>query len=144
MENSQLPVLQVAGKAVIINSAGKVLIVREALSGKNNTQIGKWGLTGGRLHPGESFFDGLKREVKEETGLEIEPIKPLHVGEWRPEIRGVPHHIIAIFMLCTANSTDVVLSHEHDDSAWIDPSELERYQMMEPDGLVVKLVPTSQ
>jgi ADP-ribose pyrophosphatase YjhB (NUDIX family) len=100
LEVMKEPILQVAAKAVIVNDDGKVLITREAASDINNTKVGKWGLVGGRLNPGEAFFDGLGREVEEKTGLEVEVVAPVYVGEWHPVIRGMGHQIIAIFMQC--------------------------------------------
>src|SRR6187431_844175 len=99
-----VPVLRVAAKAIIVNDKGQVLIIREASTGPDNTKVGQWGLVGGRLEPGESFLEGLQREVREETGLKVQVEKPVHVGEWRPIIRDVPHQIIAIFMLCRAET----------------------------------------
>ncbi|MEK7153243.1 MAG: hypothetical protein AAB834_04805, partial [Patescibacteria group bacterium] len=61
-------------------------------------------------------------------------------GEWRPVIRGVPHQIIAIFMLCEATAREVVLSVEHDDYQWIEPAKRHTYPMMEPDCFVVDAV----
>lgn len=137
MTNIQTPVLQVAAKAVVVNDQGKVLIVREAATGKNNTKVGYWGLIGGRLEPGEAFLDALRREVSEEVGLQIEPLRPIYLGEWRPVIHDVPHQIIAIFMVCRVSSGTVVLSDEHDNYAWIAPAECHIYRMMEPDCFVI-------
>lgn len=140
MNSSDAPLLQIAVKAAIVNDRGEVLIVREAATGKNNTIVGRYTLVGGRLEAGEAFLDGLKREVREETGLEIEPIRPLHVGEWRPVIHGVSHQIIAIFMLCTTETDIVRLSLEHDAYHWVKPLESDKYNMIDPDGLVAQSV----
>lgn len=130
--------LQVAAKALIENSNGKVLILREAATYKDGTNTGRYHLPGGRLEEGEAFYDGLAREVKEETGLSIRPLRPLHVGEWRPVIREVPHQIIALFMLCRADSADVILSDEHDEAVWINPAEYKKYDLMDPEDDVIK------
>ncbi|HSX16682.1 MAG TPA: NUDIX hydrolase [Patescibacteria group bacterium] len=115
-------VSQIAAKAVIVNDEGKVLVLREAATYKDGTNVGKYHVPGGRLDPGEAFLDGLAREIKEETGLTAEPLYPLHVDEWRPVIHDVPHHIIAVFMLCKLKgSGDAVVSDEHDEAEWIDP-----------------------
>jgi 8-oxo-dGTP diphosphatase len=143
MKDAPTSILQVAAKAAIVNHAGEVLIVREAKTGENNTQVGRWGLVGGRLDPGEPFFDGLAREVAEETGLKVEAGKPLYLGEWQPVIKGVPHQIVAIFMLCKAKTTDVRLSDEHDEYAWINPAKRHEYNMMEPDCFAVDTVVTA-
>lgn len=130
-------VLEVAAKAAIVNGDGLVLVGREAPTDINNTKVGKYGLIGGRLQHGESFFDGLKREVLEETGLKIIPVKPLYVGEWHPLIKGQKHQIIAVFMLCRPTSLKLRISREHDDLIWIKPEDRQTYRMMEPDCFVI-------
>lgn len=118
-----------------------MLIVREAKTDKDNVKIGLWGLPGGRLEPGESFYDGLQRELQEEVGILAEPIKPLYVGEWSPVIRNIPHQIIAIFMLCSVKTDSVTLSKEHDRHAWIKPTAQNNYNMMmSPDSDVIDLI----
>jgi len=130
------PVLQVAAKAVIVDGAGRLLLVRESRKA-TNTQEGLYGLVGGRLNPGEGFFDALHREVKEETGLNVTPIKPLFLGEWRPKILGVDYHIVATFFWCHTDTTEVTLSDEHDHFIWIDPSDYPEYSMMKPDDFAI-------
>jgi len=125
------PILQVAAKAVIVNNEGKVLIVRESAKDLNNTQVGLWGLPGGRLEPGEAFLDGLKREAMEEVGLEIEAGDPLCMGEWRPVIQGVPHQIIAFFVRCRPLTANVQLSDEHDAYEWLDLNDRDKYSLMD-------------
>ena len=129
--SQKAPILQVAAKAVIVNDEGKVLIVRESPEDLNNTKVGQWGLSGGRLEPGESFFDGLKREAMEEVGLQIEPGQALCVGEWRPVIRGVPHQVVAFFICCKPLDSDVQLSEEHDAYEWLDLKDLDQFTLMD-------------
>jgi NAD+ diphosphatase len=63
-------------EAVCIDDEGRVLLGRRAFDpGKN-----LWDLPGGFLHEDEHPLDGLRREVREETALEIEPIDFL--GFW--------------------------------------------------------------
>jgi 8-oxo-dGTP diphosphatase len=132
-------VSQIAAKAVIVNSDGKVLVLREAATYKDGTNVGKYHVPGGRLEKGESFLDGLRREVREETGLEITPLYPLHVDEWRPVIREVEHHIIAVFMLCELQSDGTVaVSDEHDEALWIDPAESEQYALLPAEARAIK------
>ncbi|HSX33438.1 MAG TPA: NUDIX hydrolase [Candidatus Saccharimonadales bacterium] len=130
------PTLRVAAKAVIVKN-GKVLIVREANTYGDGTQLGRYGLPGGRLELGERFYDGLKREVHEEVGLEVEHLYPVFVGEWRPVIKDVPHQIIAVFVVCEAKSNTLTLSDEHDDAQWIDPALRHQFDLMDPDWEVI-------
>ncbi len=130
--------LKVAAKAVIVRD-GTVLIVREAHTYEEGTNIGIWGLPGGRINDDEAFYDGLAREVREETGLDVEPIRPVYVGEWWPVIKDVPHHIVAMFVVCVPLSTTVVLSDEHDEFVWVGIDELEQYHIMPPDDQLIRL-----
>jgi 8-oxo-dGTP pyrophosphatase MutT (NUDIX family) len=52
--------------ALIFDAAGAVLLQRR-------DDNGRWGLPGGAVDPGETVAAAIRREVREETGLEIEP-----------------------------------------------------------------------
>jgi 8-oxo-dGTP diphosphatase len=128
-------VQQVAAKAVIVDDQNRVLVVREAPL-ETRSKAGQYQMVGGRVDPGERFEDALRREIREEVGLEIEIGQPLYVGEWRPKVKGVQYHIIATFVVCRAKSTNV-LSEEHDHYLWLDPAKRKDVAMMEPDCYVV-------
>ena len=132
-------VVQVAAKAAIMDRDGKVLILREAKTGEDNTNIGQWGLPGGRYEGSKdaSFWDTLHREVSEETGLKVEPVRIVYIGEWEPMIRGVKHHIFAIFVLCRVVGGELAVSHEHDRAELIDPADRAQYDIVRPDDYVV-------
>jgi 8-oxo-dGTP diphosphatase len=130
---------RIAFKGIVVNDAGKVLLLREASTYKEGTNIHRYGVPGGRLEPGEAWQDGLQREVMEETGLTVTIGEPLYVGEWRPVIRDVPHQIIAVFMLCRAGSSTVKLSDEHDAYEWVDMAAMTKLDVMKPDDEVIQL-----
>ncbi len=136
-KNSPVDMQRIATKALIIDGNGKYLLLREASTYKEGTNVGRYHLPGGRLNIGEYFEDGLFREVKEETGLEIEIVRPLYVGEWRPVIKGIRNQIVAIFFLCRAKSTKVTLSEEHDDFQWVSPKEDNKLDVMDPENKVI-------
>ena len=132
------PILFVAQKAIIVNN-NKVLIIREASTYKDGTNIGKWGVPGGRIKPEEHIVEALKREVLEETGLDVEVGAPVHVDEWFPRVRGEVWHIVATFRICTANKvSEIRLSDEHDAFQWIDANEIENYNLMVEDVRAIK------
>jgi 8-oxo-dGTP diphosphatase len=110
---------QVAVKAVIKNKDGKYLIMREK---------DRWQAVGGRLEKGETLEVGLIRETAEETGItDMEIGKVIHVDEWFSKPEGELKHIVALFFDCKTDSDTVVLSSEHQEYAWILPSELDKY-----------------
>jgi ADP-ribose pyrophosphatase YjhB (NUDIX family) len=63
--------LQVGVKILLKNKEGKYLLVRR--NPKKYPEVGpKWDIVGGRIEPGSSLMENLKREIKEEVGLEYE------------------------------------------------------------------------
>jgi ADP-ribose pyrophosphatase YjhB (NUDIX family) len=61
---------------------GRVLLARRAAEPFE----GRWDIPGGFLEEGENPIDGLQRELKEETGLEVEPQRFL--GAWMDRYGG--------------------------------------------------------
>jgi 8-oxo-dGTP diphosphatase len=123
--------LFVAQKAIIANSENKVLIIREATTYTDGTNIGKWGVPGGRIIPGERIVAGLKREVFEESGLTVEAGAPIHIDEWFPQVREEFWHIVATFRICTiVGEPTVKLSVDHDEYKWIGADEIGQYNIM--------------
>lgn len=57
-------------RALILNAAGELLLQRRA-------DTGLWGLPGGAVELGETALAALKREVREETGLEVIEAEPM-------------------------------------------------------------------
>ena len=128
---------RIACKAVI-QYQSKILILREAATYVDGTNVGRYHFPGGRIEPGGPFMDGLARKIMEETGLQVTYGKPLFVGEWIPVIRGEKNHIVAVFFLCTAQTDQVKLSSEHDKYEWIDPKTYREYDLMTPDDKVIE------
>jgi 8-oxo-dGTP diphosphatase len=134
--SEQVIVQRIAMKAVIKNDDGRVLLVRIADTKKAGPNAGKYGLPGGKLKVGEAWDQGLVREVKEETGLEVTIIKPLQVGEWRPEVMGTIIQIVGVFFACSANDFTVALSEENDGFEWVSLDTIKQCTVLEPDRSV--------
>ncbi|HUK93998.1 MAG TPA: NUDIX domain-containing protein [Gaiellaceae bacterium] len=62
--------------ALVVDERGRVLLARRAF----DPFKGYWDIPGGFLEEGEHPLDGLRRELREETGLEVEPLDFL--GVW--------------------------------------------------------------
>jgi 8-oxo-dGTP diphosphatase len=131
-------ILQVAAKALIVNDKGKVLVLREPAENNLGSQHGLYGLVGGRLDEKDSYEQALHREVLEETGLKVDILYPIYIGEWWPLIHRKKHHIVAVFSVCRAKTTDVKLSDEHDDFKWISPNQTKKLNFMPPDDQVIE------
>ncbi|MCG2829031.1 NUDIX domain-containing protein [Methanothermobacter sp. K4] len=111
-----------AVRAFIEDDNGRVLIIKRSENSKTNPST--WELPGGKIGTGESIEEALKREVREETGLEITPSEVMGVVEQKFPIINAVHIIIR----CRA-SGNVKLSHEHEGFAWVEPDGLPRYRL---------------
>lgn len=82
-----------------------------------------WENVGGSIDWGEDPVDGLKREVKEEAGLTVEPAKIYSTHHYMHKDQG--RQIIEIAFVCKViGKANVTLSHEHQAYKWITQDEL--------------------
>lgn len=72
-----IDVIGVGMGALIFNDEGKLLLTKRGHKAKN--ERGTWEIPGGALEFGETFEQGLKREIKEELDVEIEVVELLHL-----------------------------------------------------------------
>jgi 8-oxo-dGTP diphosphatase len=68
--------------AICVDDAGRVLLTRRAVE----PRIGSWDLPGGFVDEHEHPLDALRRELREEAGLEVEPLEFL--GVWMDRYGG--------------------------------------------------------
>ena len=112
------------GAKGIVYYKGKVLLVRESSQYLDGAETGKWDMVGGRIESDEEVRDGLIREVKEESGLDVVPGKLVDVFDGFPIIRGEKCHVVRIYFFCEAHSEEVVLSEDHDAYDWVNPGNI--------------------
>jgi len=104
---------RVAAKAFIVED-GKLLVLKRR---PNDIQKpGIWEIPGGRLNLGENPFEGVKRETKEETGIDIDVLHPLNVKHFK---RDDGQTITLLIFLCKALTDNVKISEEHSDFKWM-------------------------
>jgi 8-oxo-dGTP diphosphatase len=84
---------------------------------------GVWEDIGGRIKQFEEPEHALRREVHEESGLQIEIVKPINVFHLFHGERIAANDMIIITYWCKSRSDLVVLSHEHSEYLWLLPQE---------------------
>ena len=102
----------------------KILILKES-------SCEKFGVVGGRLEPGEKLDEALRREIREETGLEAKIGKQFYVDEWNITANRKQLHIIGIFFECEALSDNIRLSNDHSEFKWINPKDYKKYDLFD-------------
>lgn len=123
--------LFVASKSFIRNTKGEILILKESSSYEDGTNFAKYDVPGGRIKPGEKLEESLKREVYEETGLEVQVLQSFFVGEWRPKVKDENWQVIGIYFVCESFNENIVLSKDHDDYVWIRPEDYKNHNIID-------------
>jgi len=98
--------------AIVVNGDGRILMTQR----RDN---GKWEPPGGILELGESIIDGVRREVREETGLSIEPERLTGV------YKNMPRGIVAlVFRARITSGVQAAATDETTRVQWLTPDEI--------------------
>src|SRR3989442_5099195 len=103
--------------ALIVDQQGKILLVR------SHKWFDKYTLRGGHIEVGERMTDAVRREVKEEVGLDVEVVEMLLVQEaiFAPEFYK-KRHFIFIDFYCKSKDQEVKLDQDEiQDYVWVFP-----------------------
>jgi len=103
---------------VVIVAEGRVLVVKGWLS------AGQWSLPGGGLHRGEDTVEGAIREVKEETGLELQPKQLSKLYEAVSTAHRLPFRYTCYYATLPKIVTVKNQPGEIIENAWLDPKDI--------------------
>lgn len=108
-----------------ISCKDKYLFIKKVSNGSKNQ--GFWELPGGGLNFGELPEDGLTREIREETGLNIAVLKPIITWSF---LKNNNKQVIGITYLCEAKNEKVTISEEHEDFAWVKKEDFDNIDLL--------------
>lgn len=139
----EFPDQPVVGVGGVVIHAGRGLLIRRG----SEPLKGEWSIPGGTLELGESLAEGVRRELREETGLEVRVLDLIEVfdrvffdaGDAKyPAISQTPpaagarpryHFVIADYLCDVEGSAGARAGSDVSDIAWATEDELARYSL---------------
>ena len=116
------PSQPIAGVGAIVLQQDDVLLVRRG----NEPQKGLWSLPGGALELGESLHQGVRREVLEETGLQVRVLQFAEFFEriMTDDTGAIEYHYILLDFLCEPVGGVLSAGDDAAEAAWVSRAEL--------------------
>jgi ADP-ribose pyrophosphatase YjhB (NUDIX family) len=135
-ERREYPERPIIGVGGVVISDGRVLLVRR---GSPPLQ-GQWSIPGGILESGETLMEGVRRELAEETGMDVRVRSLIEVFERidRDPSGKAQYHFVVLDYLCEAVRGIARAGSDVTEVAWAAPFELEKYSLTEIAGRVIR------
>jgi 8-oxo-dGTP diphosphatase len=128
-DDRRYPKRPIVGVGAIILKRDRILMAQRG----KQPLMGWWSLPGGALEIGESLKDAIRREVREETGLEIRPLGVFEIFERIiPDATGAPeYHYVLIDYLCRITGGILCAGDDVCQVAWVRRKDLPAMQITE-------------
>jgi 8-oxo-dGTP diphosphatase len=121
----EYPAHPVVGVGAVVVRGDKALIIKRA----HEPRKGEWSLPGGLLELGESLQDAARREVKEETSLDvvIGPIIETFDRVHRDDAGRIRYHFVIVDFVCRSDEGEASPGSDADAVAWVTGDQLDDY-----------------
>jgi ADP-ribose pyrophosphatase YjhB (NUDIX family) len=124
----EFPDRPVVGVGGVVVQGGRALIVKRA----HEPRKGEWSLPGGLVELGETLVDAARREIKEETGLEVDVGEVVEVFDRVHHLDGrVQYHFVIVDYLCHPTGGTLQAGDDAEEVAWVTAEELLGYGVNE-------------
>ena len=113
----------------LIFENGKILLVERG----QEPLKGYWSIPGGIVETGEKLVEGIRREVAEETGLNVDPYCMFEIFERViPDAEGkAEYHYVLIDYLCRRLSGEPAAASDASRVEWVAEQNLREYRLTE-------------
>jgi mutator protein MutT len=130
------PAEPVVGVGGIVLDADRVLLVKRG----REPLKGIWSIPGGKLELGETLRDGVRRELREEVGLEVQVLEMVEVFEriTRDAEGRAAYHFVLIDFLCECPDGVARADDDVDEVAWVERSRISDYETTEGAPAVIE------
>jgi mutator protein MutT len=133
----EFPETPLVGVGAVVVDEGRVLLIRRG----NEPMKGHWSLPGGMLELGETLTDGVVREVREETGLTVEPVELIELlDRIHREGERVRYHYVIADYLCRVVGGALRAASDADAARWVEPTEWNSHSALKLDPITVRVI----
>ncbi len=124
----EFPDHPLVGVGGVVIHRNRVLLVRRG----GEPLKGEWSIPGGLIEVGEELADAVRRELKEETGLDVEPVAILETFDriFR-EGRRVRYHFVIVDFACKLKGGRLRPASDVLEACWVPREQLCRYHLTE-------------
>ena len=129
LDDRRYPQRPIIGVGALILRRDRILMAQRG----KQPLIGWWSLPGGALETGEALADAVRREVREETGLDIRPLGVLEIFERIMRDRsGAPeYHYVLIDYMCRIVGGTLAAGDDVCAVEWVRRRDLPKLQITE-------------
>ena len=133
----EFPLAPLVGVGAVVVEQGRVLLVRRG----TEPLKGQWSLPGGMLELGESLTGGVVREVREETGIIVEPVELVELLDriQRDGERVRFHYVLADY-LCRVVGGSLQAASDADAVRWVERAEWNSHTALKLDPVTVRVI----
>ena len=104
----------------------------------NKLEVGRWGVPGGKLEKNETPLDGAVRELMEETGIYVDPLKQAQLLGSLYIRKSAIEFVYYLFAIQIDRFPQIRLSSEHQDYKWASLEELKKMPLMAGGGEILQ------
>jgi 8-oxo-dGTP diphosphatase len=131
----EFPDRPIVGVGGVVVQDGRALIVKRA----HEPRKGEWSLPGGIVELGETLVEAVCREIKEETGLDVEVGEVVEVFDRVHRLDGrIQYHFVIVDYLCRPTGGTLCAADDAEDAAWVTSDEIDRYGVNEFAARVIR------